>query len=70
MLELAQTSNRLHESSTDECHAEPEMCQVPNGSHPKMYAAGANLVVGRKAGTYPSSFISDGRTERSVAEIL
>ena len=46
------------------------MCQVPNGSHPKMYAAGANLVVGRKAGTYPSSFISDGRTERSVAEIL
>ena len=30
----------------------------------------ANSVAGRKAGTYPSSFISDGRTERSVTGML
>lgn len=36
----------------------------------KCMRPGTNSVAGGKAGTYPSSFISDGRTERSVTGIL
>ena len=48
----------------------PKCAKRPTAAILERMRPGANSVVERKAGTYPSSFISDGRTERSVTGIL